>query len=141
MLAELTLATAMVLVTVIIHAIGLYSVARFLRLEEREEALEHVHPLSPRGFAATLAVILSLIALHGVEIWLYAILYDAIGAVDGLRNAVYFSTVTYGAIGYDDSAMAEQWRLVSAIEGINGIVLIGWSTAFFVMMVARMRRK
>jgi hypothetical protein len=141
MLAELTLATAMVLVTVIIHAIGLYSVARLLRLEEREEAAEHVHPLSPRGFAATLAVILSLIALHGVEIWLYAFLYDAIGAVDGLRNAVYFSTVTYGAIGYDDSAMAEQWRLVSAIEGINGIVLIGWSTAFFVMMVARMRRK
>jgi spore maturation protein SpmB len=141
MLAELSLATAMVLVTVIIHAVGLYSVARLLRLEEREEALEHVHPLSPRGFAATLGVILSLLALHGVEIWLYAFLYHAIGAVDGLRNAVYFSTVTYGAIGYDDSAMAEQWRLVSAIEGINGIVLIGWSTAFFVMMVARMRRK
>ncbi len=140
MIAELSLATAMVLLTVIIHAIGLYSVARFLRLEEREEAVEHIHPLSPRGFAATQAVILRLIALHGIEIWLYAFLYELIGAVDGLRNAVYFSTITYGAIGYDDSAMAEQWRLVSAIEGINGIVLIGWSTAFFVMVVARMRR-
>jgi hypothetical protein len=49
--------------------------------------------------------------------------------------------VTYGAIGYDDSAMAVEWRLVSAIEGINGIILIGWSTAFFVMIVARMRRR
>jgi amino acid transporter len=140
LIAELSLATLMVLLTVVIHAIGLYAVARLLRLEEREEAAEHIHPLSARGFTVTLVVILSLIALHGVEIWLYAFLYDAIGAVHGLRNSVYFSTVTYGAIGYDDTAMAENWRLVSAIEGINGIILIGWSTAFFVTIVARMRR-
>jgi hypothetical protein len=140
MLAELIVATGMVLLTVIIHALGLYAVARLLRLEEREEAAAHIHPLSVRGSATTLAVILGLIALHGTEIWLYAFLYDAIGAVDGLREAVYFSTVTYGAIGYDDAAMAEEWRLVSAIEGINGIVLIGWSIAFFVMVVLRMRR-
>jgi hypothetical protein len=139
-IGELAVATVMVLLTVTIHAIGLYSVARLLRLEEREEAAAHVHPLSIRGFATTLVVILSLIGLHGTEIWLYAFLYDAIGAVDGLRNAVYFSTTTYGAIGYDDAAMAEEWRLVSAIEGINGIILIGWSTAFFVMIVARLRR-
>lgn len=60
--------------------------------------------------------------------------------MQGLRNAVYFSTITYGAIGYDDVAMAEPWRLVSAIEGINGIVLIGWSTAFFVRLVGRLGR-
>ena len=139
-IAELSLATLMVLLTVTIHALGLYAVARLLRLEERDEAAEQVHPLSVRGFVATLVIILSLIALHGTEIWLYAVLYDLIGAVEGLRNAVYFSTVTYGAIGYDDAAMAEGWRLVSAIEGINGVILIGWSTAFFVMVVARMRR-
>jgi ion channel len=139
-IGELAVATAMVLLTVIIHAIGLYSVARLLRVEERGEAAAHVHPLSLRGFATTLAVILSLIALHGIEIWLYALLYNFIGAIQGLRDAVYFSTITYGAIGYSDAAMAEEWRLVSAIEGINGIILIGWSTAFFVMIAARMRR-
>lgn len=140
MIAELIVATVMVLLTVVIHAVGLYSVARLLRLEEMEEAAGHVHPLSARGFATTLAVILALIALHGTEIWLYALLYNFIGAVEGLREAVYFSTTTYGAIGYDDAVMAEDWKLVSAIEGINGIILIGWSTAFFVMIVARMRR-
>jgi hypothetical protein len=140
MIEELSLATMMVVLTVVIHAIGLYTVARFLRLEEGEETAAHVHPLSARGFATTLAVILSLVALHGVEIWLYAFLYNFIGAIHGLREAVYFSTITYGAIGYSDSAMAEEWRLVSAIEGINGIILIGWSTAFFVMITARMSR-
>jgi len=140
MIFELTLATFMVLVTVSVHGVGLYALSRLLRLEEREEAEEHIHPLSRRGIGATLIVSLGLFALHGTEIWLYALVYLAIGSVEGLREAVYFSTITYGAIGYSDAAMAEEWRLVSAIEGINGIILIGWSTAFFVTLIARMRR-
>jgi hypothetical protein len=141
MLAELAVSTIMVVLTVAIHATGLFALSRLLRIEEREEAVEHVHPLSVRGFGATLFVILGLFALHGIEIWLYAFLYLGIGSVVGLREAVYFSTITYGAIGYSDAAMAERWRLVSAIEGINGIILIGWSTAFFVTLVTRMRRR
>ena len=140
MLAELALATLMVLLTVAIHAGGLYALSRLLRLEELEEAHEHIDPLSLRAIAATIIVILGLFVLHGIEIWLYAFLYLGIGSVEGLREAVYFSTITYGAIGYSDAAMAERWRLVSAIEGINGIILIGWSTAFFVTLMARMRR-
>ena len=137
---ELLLATAMVLATVSIHAIGLYALSRLLRIEELEEQEEQIHPLSGRGIVATLTVALGLFVLHGIEIWLYAFVYLAIGAVDGLRESVYFSTITYGAIGYSDAAMAPGWRLVSAIEGINGIILIGWSTAFFVTLIARMRR-
>ena len=140
MFAELLLATFMVLLTVLIHGAGLYALSRLLRLEEREEAAEHIHQLSPRGLGATLSVTLGLFVLHGIEIWLYAFLYLIIGSVEGLREAVYFSTITYGAIGYNDAAMAEKWRLVSAIEGINGIILIGWSTAFFVTLIARMKR-
>ena len=30
--------------------------------------------------------------------------------------------------------------MVAAIEGVNGVVLLGWSTAFFVTVVARMGR-
>jgi hypothetical protein len=140
MLAELSLSTLMVSVTVIMHGFGLFALARLLRLEAQEEAEEHIDPASPRALAVVLGIILGLFALHGLEIWLYAFLYLALDAVEGLREAVYFSTITYGAIGYDDSAMAERWRLVSAIEGINGIVLIGWSTAFFITVIARLRR-
>ena len=140
MFAELALATVMVIITVMIHGAGLFSLARTLRLEAKEEAAARIDALSLRGMVATLSVILGLFALHGVEIWLYALLYDGIGAVQGIRESVYFSTITYAAIGYDDGAMAERWRLVAAIEGINGIILIGWSTAFFVTVVARLRR-
>ena len=139
MTAELALATLMVILTVAIHAAGLYALTRLMRLEDKKEALAHIHPMSLHGFAATLVAILGIFVLHGVEIWLYALLYTLLGAIDTLRDAVYFSTITYGAIGYSDAKMAEEWRLVSAIEGINGIVLIGWSTAFFITVTGRMR--
>lgn len=139
MIGELALATVMVMLTVMIHAVGLFGLTRLLRLEAQAEAIARIHPMSPRGFAATLVAIIGIFILHGIEIWLYAFLYRLIDAIATLREAVYFSTITYGAIGYGDSQMAEKWRLVSAIEGINGIVLIGWSTAFFVTVLGRMR--
>ena len=139
MIRELALSTLMVTVTVLIHGAGLVLLARLLRLELREEGAGHMHPGSVRGLGILLFAILALIGLHGIEIWIYGLLYLAIGAIDGLRDAIYFSTITYGAIGYSDDVMAERWRLVSAIEGINGIILIGWSTAFFVTLTGRMR--
>lgn len=50
---------------------------------------------------------------------------------------LYFSTSTYATIGYGDVLLGESWRIVGAIEGANGVILLGWSTAFFVAMVAR----
>ena len=140
MLVELALSSVMVTLTAMAHGLGLLALARLLQLELLEEKAGHIRPVSLRGLMATLVVVLGLFGLHGAEIWGYAILYDAIGAVHGFRESLYFSTITYAAIGYDDRAMAESWRLVSAIEGINGILLIGWSTAFFTTRISRIRR-
>ena len=77
----------------VIHAAGLYALGRLLRLEELSEAVARIHPISPRGLAATLIAILGIFVLHGIEIWLYAFLYREIGAIKTLRGAVYFSTI------------------------------------------------
>ncbi|MDM8010534.1 MAG: ion channel [Parasphingorhabdus sp.] len=140
MIAQLTVSALMVALTVFIHGSGIYLLGRLLRIEAREEAAEHIHPMSPRGIAVTLALVLGLIALHGFEIWLYAFLFLALHAMPTLNEAIYFSTITYSTTGYDDEGFAEGWRMVAAIEGVNGVVLLGWSTAFFVTVVARMGR-
>ena len=51
---------------------------------------------------------------------------------------MYFSTQTYAAIGFGNEALDPQWRLVAAIEGVNGVILLGWSTAFFVTGMRRL---
>jgi Ion channel len=135
---QLLLATVMVVVTVLMHGIGISRLALILRFDP--STAEAHHHFSPRHAAMILAIVLALFTLHAVEIWLYAGLYLLLNAVVDLETAVYFSTITYAGIGFDDGEMAKRWRLVSAIEGVNGILLLGWSTAFFVTVVARLRR-
>jgi hypothetical protein len=128
----------MVVVTVLIHGAGIAGLARILRFDP--SSAEAHHHFSMRHAIMILGIVLALFTLHGVEIWLYAGLYLLLSAVADLETAVYFSTITYAGIGFDDGEMAKRWRLVSAIEGVNGILLLGWSTAFFVTVVARLRR-
>lgn len=140
MATELLIATVMVLLTVGFHGFGLIGLQRILRIERREEHAEHAGALSARGITATFMLVLGLFVLHGIEIWTYALLYLGLDALPDLRTAVYFSTITYSTIGYDDEGIAQAWSLIAAIEGINGILLMGWSTAYFVSIMGRLGR-
>jgi hypothetical protein len=141
MILQLAVSTVMVILTVIIHGAGLALLGKVMQKELADERAHHVPALSRRSLFFTLALVLGLFALHGVEIWLYAFVYEAIGAINDLETAVYFSTISYAAIGYDDRYIDAGWRLVSAIQGINGLLLLGWSTAFFVTVVTRLGRR
>jgi hypothetical protein len=86
-----------------------------------------------------ISVCYGLFILHGVEIWSYATLYYWVGAIRSFEDALYFSTATYATIGYGDLTLSKSWRVLGAIEGANGVILLGWSTAFFISIVARIR--
>ena len=135
MFNELALSTVMALLAVTIHGFGLLSLGRGLEIYEMRAGRSYVEGPLWRHALLTIAVVLGLFIIHGTEIWLYAALYKTIGAVPDMREAVYFSSISYGSIGYDDSLMAPQWRLLGAIEGVAGAILLGWSIAFFVSVM------
>ena len=137
LLLQFVISTAMVVVCVAIHGIGLFSLSRAMRSEAAIERLEHIEPLSPRGALFTLSIVLAIIALHGLEIWCFALLYLTLGAVPDVENALYFSTISYSTVGYSDTHIAGAWRLLGAFESILGMILLGWSTAFFFRMLGR----
>lgn len=136
MIASLLLATAMVTATVIIHFAGLLALLRMLG--SRGHGFRAQESTLGQG-ALIVSVVLGLFAIHTVEIWLYAVVYVAIGAVVGFESALYFSTTSFASIGYGDIVLDHEWRLVSAIEGVNGLILIGWSTAFLLSLMTRLR--
>lgn len=138
MILELLVATAMVLLTVVIHAFGIRSLSHLLLSEARRDQPGEGAVFSLAALTETFVLVIGLFVLHGVEIWLYAALYWQLGALADFETSVYFSTITYAAIGFDDEGIATSWRLVAAIEGVNGLILLGWSTAFFVRVVARL---
>lgn len=135
--AQFAVATLLVLLCVAIHGFGLFSLSLAMRSEAAIERLQHIRPLSPRGTLFTLSIVLATFSLHGLEIWAFALVYLGIGAASDLEGALYFSTISYSTVGYNDTHIVAQWRLVGAFESILGMFLLGWSTAFFFRMIAR----
>ena len=134
--ASLGFASLMVAITVLIHFWGLIALTRVMGRTGRRLRPHESH-LGQAGLLVV--VVFGIFALHTVEIWLYAILYLAIGALASLEPALYFSTVTFVALGYGDVVLDPPWRLLSAIEAANGVILIAWSTAFMFGVTARLR--
>ena len=71
---------------------------------------------------------------------MWAVAFVLIGFFDDLETAVYFSTSTFASVGFGDVAPAHEWRLLAAIEGIAGFLIIGWSAAFLVAAGVRVGR-
>ena len=138
---QLLVGAAMIALCVVIHGIGLFALQRALLNETMKERLEHLPPLSLRGTLFTLLVVFALIALHFLEIWLFAFLYVFLRALPNFPEALYFSTITYATLGYSDAPLAHEWRMIAALEGIMGVILLGWSTAFFVRFLKRLEEK
>jgi len=133
MLDQLALASVMVVITVIVHLIGLNMVMRLLRSHGRFIRKLRITPLT-----LLLSASLGIFAIHTIEIWLYAAVFLALGAFSHFEEALYFSTSTYAGIGYGDLVMPYSWRIFGSIEGATGIIMFGWSTAFLVSLVAKL---
>ena len=136
MIVNFALATSMVGLTVTLHFGGLLALMWLLRMSGHRF---RAHESAAGQGAAILFVVLGLVAIHTVEIWAYAIAFLAVGALPDFETALYFSTTSFTTLGYGDVVLDRHWRLFGAIEGANGLLLFGWSTAFLFSVTGRMR--
>lgn len=136
MIGNFALATALVGLTVTIHFGGLLSLMWLLRNAGHRF---RAHESAAGQGAAIVFIVLGLVVIHTIEIWLYAIAYLAVAALPDFESALYFSTTSFTTLGYGDVVLDKKWRLIGAIEGANGLLLFGWSTAFLISVTGRMR--
>ena len=126
------------LLMTVVHGVGVVLTTRLLKLED--SALK-AHRLDSRAFGLLTSMALFLFGLHALEIGLFAGFYLAVGAIGGIEEALYFSASSYTTLGHPDLDFPERWRLVGAMEGLVGFLLIGWSTAVFVTDMNKLLRK
>lgn len=110
------------------------SLVRLLKSHSRAFQAIRILPITTLPGAS-----IGIFAIHTIEIRLYAALYLALGVSHHFETALYFSTVTYASIGYGDVLPPTPWRILAAIEGATGIIMLGWSTAFLVSLLARLK--
>ena len=138
LVSNLLVSLALVVITTSVHFAALVFLSQ--RLRRRYMLRTHLRGGAYAQGLTIIGVILGLFLVHTFQIWLYAIAYMAIGAIDGLEPALYFSTSTFTTVGFGDLVLDKEWRLLSAIESANGFLLIGWSTAFLVTVTSRIIR-
>ena len=128
--------SSLVAITVMMHAVGTTSWLRFLGRFDLDDK-----PWSPRrSLTIITSTVLVLITLHALQILVWAIAYlslTTVGELDTLESAVYFSFVTFTTLGYGDITLGGHWRILSGIQALNGIMLVGWTTALLFAVVQR----
>jgi ion channel len=131
-ISKLLFAWCLMSLCVASHAVGIGGAVRWLR---------RVKPVSQRLRSWTwifIRVAGWIILLHLLEIVLWGLLYAWQQAMPDAHAAFYFSAVTYTTTGYGDLVLPDEWRLVGAVEALTGILMCGWSTGFFFVVVSRM---
>jgi voltage-gated potassium channel len=126
MLVQVMIASALILVTTVVHAGGTHVAPWGLHWNRAE--LWSVGSGWRKVLFIAGAVMLMFVASL-IEIGLWAATFLQIRALPDLDTAFYFSAVTYVSLGYGDITLERSWRLLSALEGANGVILFGWSTA------------
>jgi hypothetical protein len=126
---DLAAGTVLVATTVLIHSVGLLLLSELLRA-----TVTRFRPHRNRvgTMAAMAATVFGLFFIHSVEIWVWAGAYLALGAMHDLESALFFSTLSFSTLGAEPVSVAPEWRLFGSIEGVNGFLLIGWSTAYLI---------
>ena len=128
MIESLIIGSVMISATVVIHTFGLIWVTQAMNhLSDWTRHMGHRSRL-----IAMNSVVLGLFAVLSVEVWLWAALYLVIGAFPDFETSLYFSTVTFSTVGYGEVVMVHEWRMLAALESVNGFLLIGWSTAYLI---------
>lgn len=125
----------LVLLTTFVHAGGTMAALAGLR---RAHRIERTH-IGRAFMVSSLVVGMFLLSLFEAVLWALAFLQ--VGAVPDFETALYFSLVTFTTLGYGDVTLGPDWRMLSAFEAANGIIMFGWTTALVVAYVQRLMPK
>ena len=133
---QLAVIGGFVLAMTVVHSVGLLGISKVLGLQE-ERLKEHEVDADAIWIMARLGLLIFI--LHLFEIALFAIFYLAVGGVDSLEEGLYQSASAYATLGQASEYFPTEWRLVAAVEALIGFILIGWSTAFLVSTMNKLR--
>jgi hypothetical protein len=117
----------MLLGSLAFHVSGLVGVEMLLRsLDQRRK--------KPRSITFFLLLILlsavAALVMHVLEASTWATLYWRIGALPDFQTAMLYSFNALTAYGHEAVMLKDDWRLLGAIESMNGVIIFGLTTAY-----------
>ncbi len=81
--------------------------------------------------------VLVVTVLHALEALAWAGAYVALGALPDFPSAVLYSLNAMTTYGHDNIELQYHWKLLGALEALNGLLLFGLTTAFLFAVAQR----
>jgi hypothetical protein len=127
----------LIVISVVIHVLGLGLVT-----EQVDRVLNSQR--GRRRFTSIFAIVMSVTVtsatfLHGIEAGAWAIAYQHLGALPNNKSAMLYSLSAMTSYGNSGTSLPEDWRMMGALEALNGMLLFGLTTAFLFAMIQRVR--
>jgi voltage-gated potassium channel Kch len=94
-----------------------------------------------QGTRLLISTAIFLIFIHLIQASIWALVYlflPGITEFETFEKSMYFSLVTFTTLGYGEITIGSANRMLAGLEAINGITLIGWSTAFMFAIFQKM---
>ena len=100
--------------------------------------------LRAQGTRLLISTAVFLLFLHLIQATLWAMVYRLLPGItefETFEKSIYFSLVTFTTLGYGEITIGSSNRILAGLEAINGIMLIGWSTAFMFALFQEILKK
>lgn len=95
--------------------------------------VRHDYLLNSPAFGPSLVVIIGVMVLllfgNLSQIAIWAVLFVWLGEFPLFSEAFYHSAVNFATLGYGDIVMSDAHKLLGPMQAINGVLMIGISTA------------
>lgn len=134
-LLPLGVAVAITFCTVVIHALAMMPMIHFVLDELR---LGRAGVRFWKDVVIVAGFTLVALATHLVAIATWALVFRLCGEFSQLAQAVYHSGLNYTTLGDSDAVISPAWRLLAPLEGANGMLLFGVSTAMLFAVIQRL---
>ena len=76
-----------------------------------------------------------------MQLTIWAILFLMLGEFNTISEAIYHSAVNFATLGYGDIVMSDKHKLLGPLEAINGVLMIGVTTAVLMAAVRETIKK
>ena len=134
-LLPLGVAVAITFCTVIIQGLAMMPMIHFVRYELK---LGRAGVRFSKDITIVAGATVVAFAAHLVAIVTWALVFSLCGEFSQLGEAVYHSGLTYTTLGDSDAVISPSWKLLVPLEGANGMLMFGVSTAMLFALVQRL---
>ena len=87
----------------------------------------------------TLMIANIVMIMHVLEAVAWAFLYLHLGALPNFQTSILYSLNALTSYGHEATLLSDDWRLLGAIESMNGVIIFGLTTAFLFNAMRELR--